>query len=64
MYVGLLVPDVKLEDTGKIREVTAAIGLELVCTIFLYVKHKTTDLQISVLGSSSVCGSSSVSDTF
>jgi len=57
------VPDVPLEETDTLREGSTANGLELVCTIFLHVDHKPTNLQISVLGSSSVCGFSYVSDT-
>lgn len=54
MYVGLVVPDVPLEETDKLREGTTANGLELVCTVFLYVDQKRTILQVSVFGSSYV----------
>lgn len=55
MYVGLVVPDVPLEETDKLREGTTANGLELVSTIFLHVEFKSTNLRISVFGSSYVC---------
>lgn len=44
MYVGLVVPDVPLEETDKLREGTTANGLELVSTIFLHVEYKSTNL--------------------